>query len=112
MLPSVVPEWCQATTLLKFKQCLKVIFLTGQASCNVFLCAAFTYAAIIYLMELGESSIFGTHFHLVLYSKTTAKRLYINLIHRHIHKGTTTENIASWFMNRKFTLYLHWTYKK
>lgn len=33
---------------------------------------------------------------------------YINLIHKHVHKGATPKNIiASWFMNKKFILYLH-----
>lgn len=58
--------------------------------------------------ETGEKTTFSAkHFNLVLYSKTIAKIFYINLIHRRVHKGTTTENTASWFMSKKFTLYLH-----
>lgn len=36
-----------------------------------------------------------------------AKVFYINLIHKHVHKRITIKNIASWFMNKKFILYLH-----
>lgn len=72
--------------------------------CEFLLC---NHQAIIYLMKLGKTTFSAKHFNLVLYSKTIAKLFYINLIHKHVHKGTTTKNIASWFRNKKFILYLH-----
>lgn len=53
----------------------------------------YNHQAIMYLMRLGKTTFSAKHFNLVLYSKTIAKMVYINVIHKHVHKGTTTKNI-------------------
>lgn len=69
----------------------------------------YDYQTIISLVKLWKIIHFQQNVLIWSYinKDPIAKVFYINLIHKHVHKRITIKSTASWFMNKKFILYLH-----
>lgn len=81
---------------------------TSKASECVQLSCMITKPLFIYLMKLCEIIHFQQNVLIWSYIKRpNFQGVYINLIHKHVHKRITIKNITSWFMNKKFICYLH-----